>query len=428
MTSQRKNFAIVGGGIAGLSAGYYLARAGHHVQLFEAGESLGGLGTFFEFAGKRFERFYHCLLPSDRGLLSLLDDLNLGEKVYWRPTSFAYASNNCLYPLNNGRDVLRFGALSPFDRLRVAWTGLRGSFGSDDFYDAVSAERWLIKHSGRRAFEKFWLPLLRAKFGDRYHEVPALWFSSRLRREKAGGKEVKGYVSGGYGAIIDALARELRKTGAEIHLKADIQRIDIGDKAELVTANGMTCLADAALVSCPPPALKRFWSPATSQHWQEIDYQGVINVVVLLRRRVSEHYWIAAVEDTLPFQGLVETTTLIDPKDSGGRHIVHLMRYVHRSDPVFSQPLEELRESFVDAFLRWQKAVSPEDIEHAVAFRAPFVEPLYSRNYRSLRPPYVLVPEKLFYLSTAQVYPQVTSWNAVVENVQSFVQSQGLGA
>ncbi len=42
-TSSGRSVAIVGGGPAGLSAAYQLARAGHQVALFEANERLGGL-------------------------------------------------------------------------------------------------------------------------------------------------------------------------------------------------------------------------------------------------------------------------------------------------------------------------------------------------------------------------------------------------
>jgi hypothetical protein len=57
--------------------------------------------------------------------------------------------------------------------------------------------------------------MLEAKFGDRYHDVPALWFWTRFNREKGESKgECKGYIKGGYKHITDTCARVLtRRSG-----------------------------------------------------------------------------------------------------------------------------------------------------------------------------------------------------------------------
>ncbi|MBT5773763.1 MAG: FAD-dependent oxidoreductase, partial [Dehalococcoidia bacterium] len=42
---------VIGGGVAGLAAGYELAKQGHEVSLFEAGPILGGQVRTFEIGG-----------------------------------------------------------------------------------------------------------------------------------------------------------------------------------------------------------------------------------------------------------------------------------------------------------------------------------------------------------------------------------------
>ena len=56
----------------------------------------------------------------------------------------------------------------------------------------------------------------------------------------------------------------------------------------------------------------------------------------------------------------------------------------------------------------------PEDIETQFIFRAPFVEPVYTRGFMLRRPPEVMVPGRVFLATTTQVYPVVTSWNGSV--------------
>jgi uncharacterized protein with NAD-binding domain and iron-sulfur cluster len=58
MTASR-HVAIIGAGIAGLTAAYDLARAGYQVSVFESGSEVGGLAAGFRAAGWEWslERF-----------------------------------------------------------------------------------------------------------------------------------------------------------------------------------------------------------------------------------------------------------------------------------------------------------------------------------------------------------------------------------
>ena len=47
---------IIGGGVGGLGAAYYLAERGHQVALYERAPFLGGLASTFEVGGGRLER------------------------------------------------------------------------------------------------------------------------------------------------------------------------------------------------------------------------------------------------------------------------------------------------------------------------------------------------------------------------------------
>lgn len=181
------NIAVVGGGIGGLVSAYLLAKAGARVTVtvYEASDQLGGLGTFFQYRNVSLERFYHCMLPSDRHLLGVLRELGLEDEIYWKETSFGFMRDGQLYGLNTPLELLRFSPLSLVDRIRVGLTGLWGSVCSSNGLDDVTCVEWLTRISGHHAFETFWKPMLQAKFGDRYHEVPALWFWTRFNREKA---------------------------------------------------------------------------------------------------------------------------------------------------------------------------------------------------------------------------------------------------
>jgi protoporphyrinogen oxidase len=311
--------AVIGGGISGLAAAYRLAQGGASVTLYEASQELGGLGTFFQHDGRTFEKFYHCMLPSDEPLLALLSELGLRDEVYWKPTSFGYWHDENVLPLNTPKDLLKFTPLGLLSRLRVGFTGLYGSKVSDKGLDDISAVKWLTRLSGKRAFNTFWKPMLQAKFGDRYEEVPALWFWSRFNREKGDQKqgEVKGYIKGGYKRIIDTLEQKLRDLDVDIRLGEPVVAVDLDARHRpvIVTEDG-TRRFERLVVTSPWTVFSRSMGPRLRAMVPavdtSIDYQGVINCLLFLRKPLTPHYWVATPQEQFPFDGVIETSTLTD--------------------------------------------------------------------------------------------------------------------
>lgn len=422
------NIAVIGGGIGGLVSAYWLAKAGAHVTVYEASDQLGGLGTFFKYRDISLERFYHCMLPSDRHLLGVLHELRLDDQIYWKETSFGFMRGEQLYGLNTPLELLRFSPLSLVDRIRVGLTGLWGKICSPNGLDDMTCVEWLSRISGQRAFEIFWKPMLQAKFGDRYHEVPALWFWTRFNREKGGKRECKGYIHGGYRRIIDTLAESIEASGGTIKLQASVEKMNITDEGVLSVsaANESPRQFDRIVVTAPISFLHKAMADSRLADMavkvdSKIDMQGVVNAVLMLRRGFTKHYWVATIDEDIPFQGIVESTTLLEKTDTAGVHLFYLMNYVHRTEALFHQSDDEILTAYIAGLKRLFPDFQETDVIDCFVFRAPFVEPLYTTGYQQRKPPSVLLPGKLYLATTAQVYPDVTSWNGTVGLVQKVV-------
>ena len=64
---------------------------------------------------------------------------------------------------------------------------------------------------------------------------------------------------------------------------------------------------------------------------------------------------------------------------------------------------------------RLYSGFSPEQIEASYVFRAPFVEPVWTRGYLKKRPAPRVDDTRLYLCTTAQAYPMITAWNTSVK-------------
>jgi protoporphyrinogen oxidase len=419
------NAAVVGGGISGLASAARIAELGHRVTLYESEGTLGGLATTFEWRGAHLERFYHCILPGDGALLRHIAELGLDRELVWRGTRMGFMYRRRIYPLNTAWDLLRFSPLTIPERVRMGLIGLRARFqGTNPELDHVTAAAWLRRMAGERAFEILWKPLLSAKIGDAYESLPALWVSSRMHREKNTGPEVKGCLRHGYRSLIDAFERRLRERGVRIQLESRVEAIERHDDGmTLALADGRREPYDYVMSTLPLVQFQRLTAGLdlpVSIGRLALDYQGVVSGVFLLKQTLSPYYWMPFVDSASTAQGVIEMSNLMPPERAHGMRVVYLVNYTHRDQAFYRQTDDELlgryREDLAQLF--------PSALESVVdqfVFRAPFVEPIWTLDYGSVKPPTSVIPGRLYLACTAQLYPRVNSWNACCELVDGMV-------
>jgi protoporphyrinogen oxidase len=414
--TTQQHVAVIGGGIAGLAAAHRLARHGTRVTLLEAGDQLGGLGTFFAHGDRWVERFYHCVMPTDDSLLALLDELGLKDSVRWRDTTMGMVVEGRRYPFNSPFDLLRFTPLRLRDRVRFGVVSLllrRLGRGRD--LDRLRTEDWLRGLYGDVVWERLFAPMFGSKFGPAFGDVPALYLWQRLGRER--NVATRGYPDGGYKAVIDALRASIEAAGGTVRTSTPVRRLHSTQGRSILTLTGGEVLdADHVVSTVPLPLLRRIADDALAARLPRTDlpYQGVVTGAFFLRRPLTEHYWTPVLHSGTEFDGVVAMSALAGTAASGGHHLVYVMRYTDRDSQLYLDDEAGIAARWSAQLLGLYPELGSGDIAEVRVFKAPFVEPVYPLGYLDARPPVAVDGTNLFLATTAHVYPEVTSWNSSV--------------
>jgi protoporphyrinogen oxidase len=412
--------AIVGGGILGLTAAYRLAQAGVAVELYERSTDLGGLVGSFDFAGRRADRFYHVVLPTDDRVRGLAGELGLGGDFRFRPAGVGFYDRGRLCSLNTLREFATFPLLPPHDRLRlaafVARCQLRSEAGD---LDDRPLDEWLRRLCGRRVVERLWRPLLDSKFDGRFDDLPATYLWARTRRmsktRDAGGREVMGTLAGGYQRLIDALAARVVELGGRIRTGVAVESIG----PEGLRVEGTLRRPDLVLCTLVPPQARRLlhgsWADrAPADHCR---YLGVVCLLLRARQSVSPYYTLNITDRRVPLTTVVETTHVVDPDEVGG-HLVYATKYVEPGHPDLERGEDEVARDYLGHVRTIFPALRDEDVEASIVQRARIVEPVHPRGARL---PDMFPAPGLALASTAHVYPEIVNGQSVLGVVERAV-------
>lgn len=411
---------IVGGGILGMTAALRLSQAGARVTLYERSSDLGGLVGSFDFDGHRVDRFYHVVLPTDDRVIGLATELGLGERFRFRPTGVGFYDGGRLFSMNSLREFLTFPLLPLHDRLRLGAFVARCQLTStSERLDEIPLEEWLLKLCGRRIVDRLWRPLLDSKFDGRFGDLPATYLWARTKRMSAtrdkAGREIMGWLEGGYQTLIDALERDLRSRGVEIHAGRQIDRVT-GTPAGVtgLVVEGQQRSFDSVLCTLAPPLARRLLVPelAAAVPDSHCRYLGVICVLLRTKQSISPYYTLNITDRRIPLTTVVETTHVVDPEQVGGS-LLYATKYVDPSNPDLERTDEELEASYLAHTRTMFPHLRAEDILSVVVQRARLVEPVHLVGGARLLPDPFPVPG-LALASTAHVYPEVVNGQAVI--------------
>ena len=412
---------IIGGGAAGLAAAYELVKKGHDAHVFERAPFLGGQASTFDVGGGRLERGYHHLFMSDTHMVDLIHELGLGHKLAWIESRVGFYYGGKTWKFTSPVDLLKFAPLSLLDRFRLGMVTLYLQKTRNGLkFEDVTATEWLQRRAGKRAYEVVLEPMLRGKFGEHYREISMAWLWGKIylrvtSRGKPWEKEKLGYPMGSFGEVFDTLGERIVEKGGQVHTSAGARRVVVEDgraiglEVEMSGRDAEVRTYDAVIATTPSYVFTRLVPPLPEEYAEKltnVTYLAAVLLVLVLKRPLTEMYWLNVADRNMPFVGIIEQTNFVDPSLYGGKHIVYLANYPSVEDPLYQMNGEELLENFLPHLRSINPSFDPSWIEeyfhHKVDAAQPIIGVSYSRRIPDLRTPI----KGLYLANTTQIYPE----------------------
>jgi len=427
---SEKSWGIIGGGIMGMTLALRLAQRGDRVTVLESAPKLGGLTGAVEMDGVVWDRFYHVILMSDLNTRNIIREIGIENELQWVETKTGFFSGGKLYSMSNIFEFLKFPPINLIDKFRLGLTIIVASIIKDwKRMEGIPVEKWLTRWSGKRVFEKIWLPLLKAKLGNQYKDTSALFIWTTIQRmysaRKSGlKKEMFGYVSGGYDKINTAFEQKLRSLGVTIILNSQVQQVTRDPNNKVIVQTNLpddyqfdnvisTLHADISVKIAPSLTKEEIDKHAA------IRYLGVVCPSILLSRPISKYYVTNITDSWPPFTGIIEMTALVDPAELGNRSLVYLPKYVEPGDDLFLKISDELREYFLKPLFKMYPDFSDKDVTFWNVSSARRVFALPTLNYSEKLPSIATSLEGYYIINSAQIINGTLNVNETVQVAES---------
>jgi protoporphyrinogen oxidase len=265
VTAERP-VVVLGGGPAGLTAGYMLVKSGKPVIVLESTDQVGGIARTEVRDGYRFDLGGHRFFTKAKEVDDLWHEI-MKEEFLRRPRqSRIYWNGKFLeYPLQ-GMDVIR--KLGPVDLTKALvsylWAAVRPKGREDTF------EEWVCNRFGRWLFNQFFKSYTEKVWGVSTSEIRSEWAAQRIKglsffaAAKSAfvgnrGNKIKSLISEfnypryGPGQMWEQMTDDIRAQGGEVRLNAPVTRLRMSPEGRVieVVAGGETLTPSHVISSLP---------------------------------------------------------------------------------------------------------------------------------------------------------------------------------
>jgi hydroxysqualene dehydroxylase len=442
-----RRVAVIGGGLAGITAALHCADAGCQLTVFEARGQLGGLTHSFSRGELQVDNGQHVFLRCCRSYQALLRRLGVGDRVTLQPRLAipvcspgerrpVWLRRTALpAPLHLAASLLQYRPLSARERVRfaLAAAALRRVDPTHPATDEQDFGSWLRRHGQTdRAIAALWelvgVATLNARADQASLSLAATVFQEGLLTDAAAAdigwsrvplRELHG----------DPALSCLRTAGAQVQTGVTVRAIErCSDNGLIAGSAGGGLIAgsagggwqvvtdearqsvEAVILAVPPVAAEGLLPPGSLSlppGWsQRLGSAPIVNLHVVLDRPVLEEPFIAGVNT--PVQWVFDRTAPSGLAQQGGQYLAVSLS---AADDVVDTPTATLRAQFVPELARLLPALREAQVLDFFVTRERHATFRPAPGTAALRPPAVTAARGLF-LAGAWT---ATGWPATME-------------
>jgi squalene-associated FAD-dependent desaturase len=320
-----QNVIVIGGGLAGLSAGISLAEAGWRVRLFEQRPFLGGRATSYVLPdGEHVDNCQHVTF----GCCTNLDDLyrrlgvdskiNYFDKLMLRDPQGRQGDLHAGIfpaPLHLTESFLTFAPLSLMDKISIGRAmfkiyRMHGQYPELGAGVPLSMLEWLKQQKQTpRAIERFWRVVLVSALSEELDRIDVRYgmdvFWKSVLMNRTGYR--MGVPSVELGVLYETCKAAIQRAGGEINLRRPLRglRFEGNTLAAAVFDEGKEEIADAFVVALPHDTVDELLPEEIKAANPALRNLGEIKDAPI----TGVHLWFDREVMTEPFLTLLDTTT-----------------------------------------------------------------------------------------------------------------------
>jgi phytoene dehydrogenase-like protein len=248
---SQTDVVVVGGGMAGLTAACYLARAQMEVTVIEKASYLGGRAATQEFDGFRFNRGGHALY-SGGAASRILEELGVSYD-YGIPKRTFVMQGGKLSPFTaDPLGFLRTNVLNVGDKLALLRLFVTLGAAKPRALANTSVQGWLDHNIRRPQLRRLMTALARTfVYSTVLDLISAELFVEKLQRAL---RHPVHYVDGGWRTLVDGLRAVAERAGARIVSNVQVESVEIsnGHARSVRLHDGSVVRASAVVVATSP--------------------------------------------------------------------------------------------------------------------------------------------------------------------------------